>query len=152
MSLVGLMVIKSGYCPRLKWPRNDEALHQASRQYLPVLLSSIVASGGLLVDQAMAAMLPSGSVSSLVFANRFVSVVVTLMAGAIASAITPYISEMIARREWQQCRETLRVWALRMASISVPVALALIASAQPLVRLTLQHGSFGPSDTAIVKS
>ena len=46
----------------------------AKFQYVPVLLSSIVASGGLLVDQAMAAMLRPGSVSALVFANRFVSV------------------------------------------------------------------------------
>lgn len=151
-ALVGSMLHRRGYYLRIRELQNHEALRKVSRQYLPVLLSSIVASAGLLVDQAMAAMLPSGSVSSLVFANRFVSVIVTLMAGAIASAITPYISEMIARGAWQQCRETLRAWALRMAAISVPVAMALIAGAQPLVRVTLQHGAFRSSDTAVVKS
>lgn len=151
-ALVGSMLIRCGYFPRFQWLQNHEALRNVSRQYLPVLLSSMVASGGLLVDQAMAAMLPAGSVSSLVFANRFVSVVLTLMAGAIASSMTPYVSEMIARSDWQQCRQTLRVWAWRMAAISTSVTLVLIAGAEPLVRLTLQHGAFGARDTAVVKT
>ena len=68
---------------------SDENTRTVVRQFGPLLLSSLVASGGLLVDQAMAAMLPSGSVSALVFATRFVSVVVTLMAGAVSSALAP---------------------------------------------------------------
>jgi putative peptidoglycan lipid II flippase len=119
---------------------------------MPVLLSSVVASGGLLVDQAMAAMLPAGSVSALVFANRFVSVVVTLMAGAVASAITPHLSGMIALNDWGQCRRTLHAWSRGLAAVSIPLAVLLIAGAQPLVRLTLQHGAFGPRDTAVVKT
>ena len=150
--LVGSMLIRRGYCPRLERAANREAGREVSRQYLPVLLSSVVASAGLLVDQAMAAMLPPGSVSALVFANRFVSVIVTLMAGAIASAITPYISGIIAQRDWEQCRRTLRMWSRGMAGVSIPIAVLLIAGAQPLVRLTLQHGAFGAKDTAVVKS
>ena len=114
--------------------------------------SSVVASGGLLVDQAMAAMLPAGSVSALAFGGRFVAVVVTLMAGAIASAITPYLSGMIARGDWRACRRTLRGWTVGMAALCVPISGLLIAGAQPLVRITLQHGAFGPGDTAVVRS
>jgi putative peptidoglycan lipid II flippase len=151
-ALVGSMLRRRGYGFRLERSGNHEAAREVSRQYLPVLLSSVVASAGLLVDQAMAAMLPPGSVSALVFANRFVSVVVTLMAGAIASAVTPYISGMIARGDWKQCRQTLFTWARGMAAISIPIAVLLIAGAQPLVRLTLQHGAFSEKDTAVVKS
>jgi putative peptidoglycan lipid II flippase len=121
-----------------------------AHQYGPVLLSSVVASGGLLVDQGMAAMLPAGSVSALVFANRFVSVVVMLLAGTVSSAVAPYFSSMVAERDWPGCRRTLRTWAFLMAAVSVPLAALLIAGAQPLVRLTLQHGAFGPRDTAVV--
>lgn len=150
--LVGSMLIRRGYRPRMERSANREAAREVSRQYLPVLLSSVVASAGLLVDQAMAAMLPAGSVSALVFANRFVGVIVTLMAGAIASAITPSISEMIAQHDWEQCRRTLCTWSRGMAGVSIPIAVLLIAVAQPLVHLTLQHGAFGERDTAIVKS
>ena len=150
--LVAALMNTSGYRFRFAWPRNDEASREVGQQYVLVLLSSIVASGGLLVDQAMAAMLPAGSVSALVFANRFVSVVLTLTAGAIASAVTPHMSSMIARGDWRQCRRTLHTWSRIMAATSVPIAVLLIVGAEPLVRFTLQHGAFGPRDTAVVKS
>jgi putative peptidoglycan lipid II flippase len=150
--LVGWMMDARGYRFRLRWHGNSEATREVAHQYGPVLLSSVVASGGLLVDQAMAAMLPAGSVSALVFANRFVSVVVTLLAGAMSSALVPYFSSMIAQRDWHGCRRTLRTWSRLMALVSVPIAGLLILGAQPLVRVTLQHGAFGPKDTAVVTS
>jgi putative peptidoglycan lipid II flippase len=151
-AVVAWMMNASGYRFRLAWTKGDQASREVARQYVPVLFSSVVASAGLLVDQAMAAMLPPGSVSALVFANRFVSVVVTLLAGAIASAVMPHMSSLIARRDWEQCRRTLRTWSRGMAAISIPIAVLLISGAQPLVRLTLQHGAFGPRDTAVVKT
>ncbi len=98
----------------------------------------MVASGGLLVDQSMAAMLPAGSVSALVYANRFVSVVLTLLAGAVSTAIVPHFSRMIAHRDWAGCRHTLRTWVGLTALVSIPIAILLIAGARPLVRVALR--------------
>jgi len=141
---------RSGYRFSLRWHGMSPAVAQVGRQYGPVLLSGVVASGGLLVDQSMAAMLAAGSVSALVYANRFVSVVLALLAGAISTAIVPPISRLIAHREWPGCRATLRTWALSTAAVSVPIAAALIACAHPLVTIALQHGAFGSRDTAVV--
>ncbi len=121
-------------------------------QYGPVLLSCVVASGGLLVDQSMAAMLPSGSVSALVYANRFVSVVLTLLAGAVSTAVVPYFSRMIAHRDWAACRYTLRTWVRITALVSIPIAALMIGGSRLLVRVAFQHGQFGPQDTAVVAS
>jgi putative peptidoglycan lipid II flippase len=123
-----------------------------ARQYGPVLLSALVAAGGLLVDQSMAAMLPAGSVSALVYGNRFVSVVVALGAGALSTAITPYFSRMIARGDWAGCRHSLRTWTALTAAVSIPVAAVMIAAARPIVRLAFEHGAFGPRDTSVVAS
>jgi putative peptidoglycan lipid II flippase len=150
--LVTWMMEAHGYPFRLRWHGMNEATREVAGQYGPVLLSSVVASGGLLVDQSMAAMLPAGSVSALVYANRFVSVVLTLLAGAVSTAIVPYFSRMIAHRDWAGCRHTLRTWVLLTALVSIPVAALLIAGARPLVRIAYQHGRFGPHDTAIVAS
>jgi putative peptidoglycan lipid II flippase len=127
-----------------------EATSEVTRQYGPVFLSSIVASGGLLVDQSMAAMLPSGSVSALVYANRFVGVVLTLLAGAVSTAVVPYFSRMIALEDWEGCRHTLRTWVRLTALVSAPIATGLIVGAHLLIRVTFQHGAFGPRDTAVV--
>jgi len=150
--LVAWMMHRRGYRFHLRWHGMDEPIREVTGQYGPVLLSSVVSSGGLLVDQAMAAMLVAGSVSALVYANRFVSVVLTLLAGAISTAIVPYLSRMIAFHDWNGCRHTLRTWVRLTALVSVPITGLLIAGSRPLVRLALQHGQFGPRDTAVVAS
>jgi putative peptidoglycan lipid II flippase len=144
------MMDSRGYRLRLYWHGTTEATREVAHQYGPVLLSGVVASGGLLVDQSMAAMLPAGSVSALAYANRFVSVIVTLLAGAVSSAVVPHFSRMIAHRDWPGCRNTLHTWVRLTALVSTPIALALIAGSHWLIRLTFQHGVFGPSDTALV--
>jgi putative peptidoglycan lipid II flippase len=148
--LVAWMMDSHGYRFRLHWYGMNEAVREVAQQYGPVLLSSVVASGGLLVDQSMAAMLPAGSVSALVYANRFVSVVVTLLAGAVSTAVVPWFSTMIARRDWPGCRHTLRTWFRVTALVSLPIAAALILGSHLLIRIAFQHGAFGPRDTAVV--
>lgn len=127
-----------------------EASREVAHQYGPVLLSGVVASGGLLVDQSMAAMLPAGSVSALVYGNRFVSVMIALLAGAVSTAVTPYFSRMIALRDWAGCRHTIRTWVRITTSVSVPLALLLIAASHFVVKIAFEHGAFGPRDTAVV--
>ncbi len=149
MLMAGMMASR-GYRLRLGWPGMTEPLREVARQYGPVMLSGAVASGGLLADQAMAAMLPAGSVSTLAYAGRFVSVALTLLAGAISTALTPYLSSMIARQDWAGCRHTLRTWTRLAALVSACVAVMLMAGAHGLVRVALQHGMFGARDTAAV--
>jgi putative peptidoglycan lipid II flippase len=141
---------RRAYSFRLRWHGWNQSTREVAGQFAPVLLSGIVASGGLLVDQSMAAMLPGGSVSALAYAGRFVGVVMTLLAGTVSSAVTPYFSAMAARREWGQCRTSLRFWTRLMALISLPIAVALIVGSRWLVRAAFQHGAFGAHDTGIV--
>jgi putative peptidoglycan lipid II flippase len=158
--LVVWMMYRQGYGLSWNWGRNwgrratdpeiGNAMREVAGQYGPMLLSGLVASSGLLVDQGMAAALPSGSVSTLVYANRFVSVLLTLLAGAIATAVTPYFSQMVARKDWDGCRHTINTYVRLTALVSAPVALGLIFGSHLLVRLTYQHGAFGPKDTAAV--
>jgi len=140
----------SGYMLQLRWRRASANLKEVLHQYGAVFLSSIVASAGLLVDQAMAAMLPAGSVSALVYGGRFVSVVVSLLAGALSAGVVPYLSSMVARRDWPACRDSLRRWPRIAGLISIPLGLTLIVGAHAIVRLTLQRGAFGAGDTAVV--
>jgi putative peptidoglycan lipid II flippase len=148
--IVAWMMDSHGYRLRLRWYGMTDATREVAYQYGPVLLSSVVASGGLLVDQSMAAMLPAGSVSALVYANRFVSVVLTLLAGAVSTAVVPYFSRMIAVKDWAGCRYTVRTWVRLTALVSAPIAAGLILGAHLLIRVTFQHGVFGPHDTAVV--
>jgi len=148
--IVIIMMETRGYGFRLRWHGMTAATREVAGQYGPVLLSSVVASGGLLVDQSMAAMLAPGSVSALVYASRFVSVILTLLAGAVSTAIVPYLSRMVAHRDWAGCRVTLRTWVRVTAMVSIPCSVLLIIGARLLVRAALQHGQFGARDTTVV--
>ena len=148
--MVAWMMERSGYDFRLHWHGMTEAAREVAGQYGPVLLSGVVASGGLLVDQSMAAMLPAGSVSALVYGNRFVSVAIALLAGAVSTVLTPYFSRMIAHRDWAGCRHTMRTWVGMAAAVSVPIAMLMIAGSREVVRIAFERGAFGPRDTAVV--
>lgn len=148
--LVVWMMHTHGYRFTLRWHGFSPAIREVAGQYGPILLSGLVASSGLLVDQGMAATLPSGSVSTLAYANRFVGVILNILAGAVATAVTPYFSQMVARRDWNACRHTLNTYVRLTALVSVPVAAAMIFGSDLLIRLTFQHGAFGPQDTAAV--
>lgn len=152
MQAAGLMGLlrRYGYHFRLRWHGLNNATREVAHQFGHILFSSIIASGGLVVDQTMAAELPAGSVSTLAYASRLVSVIVALLASSISAALTPHLSVMVTRRDWEACRQTVRRWMLLMALISVPLTIVLIADSRQLVRLALEHGVFGPRDTAAV--
>lgn len=144
------MMRRGGCGFRLRWYGLGEDTKEVARQYAAILLSSAVASGGLVVDQAMAAMLPAGSVAALAYGGRFVTVALALLGGSVSSAVTPAFSEMVARGDWEESRKTLRNWAWISAGAAALVGLAMIAGARLLVRLTFQHGAFAPQDSAVV--
>jgi putative peptidoglycan lipid II flippase len=147
--MIGMMH-RHGYRFDLRWHGASAATREVAAQYGPILLSGLVASGGLLVDQGMAASLNSGSVATLAYANRFVSVILNLLAGAIATAVTPYFSQLVARRDWAGCRHTMNTYVGLTALVTVPLMLAMIFGSHWMIRLTFQHGVFGPQDTAAV--
>jgi putative peptidoglycan lipid II flippase len=139
-----------GYQFCFSWFGANRETREVAGQYSRVLVSCIVASGGLFVDQSMAASLPAGSVSALSYANRFVSVVLTLLGGAIASALTPAFSELVAQNDWRKCRRTVYTWLRYTALVSVPIAAVLICGAHWLIRASFQHGAFHAQDTRAV--
>jgi putative peptidoglycan lipid II flippase len=139
-----------GYSVRLREIAWTAPAREVVSQYGVLILSSGAASGGLLADQAMAAMLPAGSVSALAYAGRFTSVAMALLGGALSTALTPYFSRMAARGDWEACRRTLRAWVGVAALLSTPAALLLIGFAPALIRLTLEHGVFHAEDTGAV--
>jgi putative peptidoglycan lipid II flippase len=148
--VVAWMMNTHGYKLELRWHGMTEGTREVAGQYGPVLLGGILASGGLLVDQSMAASLAPGSVAALVYANRFVSVVLTLLAGAVGTAVAPYFSHMVAECDWQGCRHTLKTWVGLTAAVSVPIAVGLMVGARLLIRVAFERGAFGKQDTAVV--
>ena len=102
------------------------------------------------VDQAMAAMLPAGSVAALSYANKFVGLILAVCAAALSTATLPYFSKMVANHDWNGCRHTLKRYSALVFTAAVPLALFIAVFSRPLIHLLFERGTFTAADTAIV--
>jgi putative peptidoglycan lipid II flippase len=135
---------------RLHWHGVNADVRSVLLQYAPVLAGSVLMCSTTVVDQAMAAMLPSGSVAALSYANKIVGLIVAIGSTALTTAALPYFSHMVADADWAGCRHTLKRYTALVLASTVPLTLALIALSRPLIRLIFQRGAFTAVDTDLV--
>jgi len=135
---------------QFRWNGLDSDVRSVLRQYAPVLAGSVLMCSTTVIDQAMAAMLPSGSVAALSYANKIVGLIVAIGATALTTAALPYFSHMVADADWAGCRHTLKRYTVLILTATVPLTLALMALSHPLIRLVFQRGAFNAGDTDLV--
>ncbi|HEY9720743.1 MAG TPA: lipid II flippase MurJ [Oscillatoriaceae cyanobacterium] len=126
------------------------AVRQVIGQYVPMVAGACLMSGTTLVDQAMAAMLPAGSVATLNYGNKLVALSLNVGSIALGTAILPYFSKMVANSEWAGVRHVLRTYTKLITAAAVPLVAVLCLLSEPLVRLIFQHGAFTAADTHLV--
>ena len=139
-----------GISLRPRWHGLDPKLRQVIGQYVPMVAGALLMGTTDLVDQGMAAMLPPGSVAALGYARKIVSALVVIGAMPLGAAALPYFSEMVAKKAWASCRSTLRTYSGLVLLVTVPITVALIVFAEPLVKLLFQRGAFTAHDTLVV--
>lgn len=133
-----------------RWFGMDDDLRLVMNQYLPMVAGGVLMSSTLLVDNAMAAMLESGSVSALSYGNRVVAVMTGIGATALGAAALPYFSKMVANHDWGGLRNTLNLYLRLIFVTTVPLTLILIYYSEDLVRLIFERGAFTKLDTKLV--
>ena len=145
---IGLRKQKISVFP--KWSKYDTNLHQVATQYVPVIAGAFLMCSTGIVDQSMAAMSDSGSVAALGYANRVISLPLTLATLALGTAVIPYFSKTIAQKDWVKITHTFNYY-LRLIFIStVPLTIILILASKLIVQVLFERGSFNAEDTQIV--
>ena len=134
----------------LRWHGLDARVRLVLRQYLPMLTGAILMGSTSVVDQSMAAMLSSGNVAALGYANKLIAGITSIGAMALSTATLPYFSRMVAARDFAGCRHTLKRYSLLVVSTTVPFTLLLIAFSRPIVKALFQRGAFTAVDTDLV--
>jgi len=149
--LAVLWLLRShGWMPSLRWSKWTDDLNAVVTQYWPLALSSLVLASAGYVDQAMAAMLGSGSVSALTYGGKVVNVFFAVGAVATSTAALPYFSRMAAERDWTAIRSTLTGFGRLILFAGVPATGLLILFSAPLVRLLFEGGAFTRQDSSVV--
>jgi putative peptidoglycan lipid II flippase len=95
-------------------------------------------------------MLPAGSVASLNYGNKLVGMATEIGSMALATAVLPHFSVMVARRDWSSIRRTLRVYVRLIVLTALPATVILILLSKAIVRILFERGAFTAADTSLV--
>ena len=150
VSLLGVMMWHRGFAIMPRWFGRTGSLDQLFTQYWPVVAGVWLIGGAPLIDQSIAAMLGSGSVAALQYGTRLTVVLAAVGPGAVATAILPHFSTLIATRDGGEIRRTLRSYATIILAVTLPAIVVLMFISEPLARLFFQRGNFTGTATEVV--
>ena len=134
------------YRPRINW--HDSALREVGAMIFPILIGSSVGKVGIFVNQILASNLDEGSGSSLSYAEKFFQFPLGLFVAGIMVPIFPLLSEQVAANASDKVKDTVSFSLRLLGFMMVPITVGIILLRYPLIGLVLQHGKFGPEDTA----
>jgi putative peptidoglycan lipid II flippase len=150
-SLLLLCFVRTTGAPAIIALRGSSAgVDSVFAQYLPLAGGNLVMSSSAVVDQSMAAMLGSGSVSILNYGTRLVTVLLAIGPSALSTVILPWFSRLTAKGEDQEVRRTIIRYSLISLAVTIPLTLLLVCSSKWLVELMFQRGAFTSTDTGAV--
>lgn len=150
MCLLSIALRRQGVQIIPRWDGFDEQIRQVLKQCLPMLAGGILMNSAAIVDQSMASFLAPGSVSSLGYGSKLVTVIVAITIGALGTAVLPYLSKMVSLSDWQGIRHTLKTYIRIILLGTLPVTALLILFSNLIVKIMFQHGAFTAEDTAVV--
>ncbi len=149
---IGAAVVKRNFSLRPRILCSDPAMRIIIGQFLPVVAGTIIMGSTEIVDKGMAAALAPGSVASLNYGNKIVAAVLTLATTAIGTAVLPYFSRMVADREWEDIRSTIKFYLRIIFVAGIPAVFVIFGISETIVQIVFERGSFTSQDTAVVAS
>jgi len=132
------------------WHGMDDNLKAVMNQYLPMVAGAFFMSSTNLVDSSMAAMLAPGSVASLNYGNKVVALILGLGTAALATAVLPHFSTMVAKADWDGIRHTLKTYSNIIMLLTIPVSIVLIFFSHEIIVVLFERGKFSANSTSIV--
>ncbi len=147
---IGWLLHRAGHrlCPLLRRP-TAQAI-QVLRQYFPLVAAAALMSSTVLVDNAMASQLGSGSVATLGYGRKLVALAISLPAMSLSRAVYPYFAQQVATRNWSAVRDTLAKSSIGVLLTMLPMTLLLLIFSHPLTSFALQRGAFRAENTDAV--
>jgi peptidoglycan biosynthesis protein MviN/MurJ (putative lipid II flippase) len=113
----------------------------------PVLLGSLIGQASPLIDQIFASFLSTGSISSLSYALKIVSVCSSVIFASVGRAALPYLSRQVANKDMKSFKGTLRLYLWTVGIVTTVLSILVILLAHPIVQLLFQRGAFSAEDT-----
>ena len=133
---------RAGMGLRLPRPRLTPQVRVLLRRMLPGLIGAGVTQLNLAVDVIIASLLPAGTVSILYYADRVQQLPLGVIGTAVGTALLPLLSRQVRGGEAEAALGTLNRAIEYALFLTLPAAVALIVSAQPVMSALFGRGAF----------
>lgn len=133
---------------RLRWPRLTPSVRQLLKVIGPAALGAGVAQVNLFVSVIIASLLPDGAVSYLYYADRLNQVPIGVVGVAVGTALLPLLSRQIRANEEKAATHSQNRAIEIALFLALPAAVALIVSAEPIMRVLFERGAFDAGATS----
>ena len=130
-----------------RWHGLTPPMKKVINQYMPMVAGAFLMTSTSLIDQSMAAMLGPGSVSTLNYAGKAVTLILGVGSISLGTAVFPHFSRMVAVYDWAGIRYTLKTYTYLILLVTIPLTLILVFFSESLVRFFFERGAFTSADT-----
>ncbi|QCX34206.1 murein biosynthesis integral membrane protein MurJ [Caloramator sp. E03] len=115
----------------------------------PAIIGLSISQVNLVVNQNIASVLDEGSITALRYANRIMLLPLGIFAMGIATTIFPVLNTQVARKEYNEFKDTLSLGLRTVMFITIPSTIGMIVLNVPIVRLLFRTGKFTESDVKV---
>jgi putative peptidoglycan lipid II flippase len=123
-------------------PRMTPRVRLLLRRMAPGLVGAGVTQLNLAVDVIIASLLPAGTVSLLYYADRVQQLPLGVIGTAVGTALLPLLSRQVRGGEAEAAIGTLNRAIEYTLVLTLPAALALVVSANPIMAALFGRGAF----------
>lgn len=149
LALVYWAIKRAGIVPKLRLPRLDADV----RRFWTLAVPAIAAGGITQINIFVGTIIASGAdeVMSIVYnADRLYQLPLGIIGIAIGTVLLPELSRHIGAGREEEARASQSQSLLLSMLLSMPAAAALIAMAEPVVRVLFERGAFEATDSVNV--
>jgi putative peptidoglycan lipid II flippase len=137
---------RTGWAPRLAWPRLTPDLRRLARIAGPAMLAGGVVQINLLVGRQVASFF-EGAVAWLSYADRLYQLPLGVVGIAIGTVLLPDLSRRLRAEDAEGGRHAFNRAAEIGLALTIPAAVALVVIAYPLISVLFERGAFDREDT-----
>lgn len=138
---------RHGFRFGLDWDRRDPGLRRIVNLIIPGTMGLAATQINVAISTILATSQGDGAVSWLNYAFRLMQLPLGIFGVAIAQATLPVISRQAASGERDEMRGTIAESLKLTGFVNITATFALIALADPIIRILFERGRFGPADT-----
>ena len=128
--------------PRFSNTKITRKIKEFLKKLIPIVVGAGVAQINIFVDTFFGSFLPTGSISYIYFADRFIQFPLALFGISMATILLPEISQCFARGKKEEIREIQSKSVVFTLRLTIPSVVGLISMSYILVDLLYGHGKF----------